>query len=125
MRMASLVIQGTELVVRLSQLEQLAAFRGDVRVPLSAVQDVHVAQEPYDALRGIRAPGTGIPRVLAYGVRLLTGGCPDFAALHGSGPAVCVDLAPKAGFGRLLVTVADADAAAAELRAGLERRSVA
>jgi hypothetical protein len=117
--MASLVIQRDELVVRLSQLEQLAAFRGDVRVPLSAVQDVHVDQAPYEALRGIRAPGTGVPRVLAYGVRLLTGGCPDFAALHGKGPAVCVDLAPQAGFGRLLVTVDDPEATVTSLRSSL------
>ena len=117
--MASLVIQQDELVVRLSQLEQMAAFRGDVRVPLNAVRDVHVNQAPYEALRGIRAPGTGVPRVLAYGVRLLTGGCPDFAALHGKGPAVCVDLSPQAGFGRLLVTVDDPAATVATVRSAL------
>ncbi len=122
--MASLVIDHDELVVRLSQLEQIAAFRGDLRVSLDAVQEVCVDDDPYAALRGIRAPGTGIPGRLAYGVRFLTGGRPDFAALHGSGPAVRVELAARAPFGRLLVSVDDAAATAAKLQAGLERRHV-
>jgi hypothetical protein len=114
---ASLVIEHDELVVRLSQLEQLAALRGDLHVPLCAVESVSAEKAPYEALRGIRAPGTGVPRVCAYGVRLLTGGRPDFAALHGRGPAVRVELAPECAFGRLLVTVEDPGAAVAALQA--------
>jgi hypothetical protein len=114
--MASLVIEHDELVVRLSQLEQIAAVRGDLHVPLCAVRSVSAEKAPYAALRGIRAPGTCVPRTLAYGVRLLTGGRPDFAALHGRGPAVRVELAPEAAFGRLLVTVEDPGAAVAALQ---------
>ncbi len=122
--MASLVIERDELVVRLTQLEQLAALRGDVHVPLCAVQSVCEEGSPYDALRGIRAPGTGLPRRLAYGVRLFTGDRPDFAALHGCGPAVRVELAGEAPFGRLLVTVDDPRAAIATVQDGLERARV-
>jgi hypothetical protein len=114
---ASLVTQGDELVVRLSRVERLAALRRDVRVPLSAVEAVSVDPEPWCALRGVRAPGTGLPGVVAYGVRRLTGARPDFAAVHGSGPAVRVELGATASFGRLLVTVADPHATVAALRA--------
>lgn len=119
--MASLVIDRDELVVRLSALEQLAASRGNLHVPLCSVRSVSAEQCPYDALRGIRAPGTGVPRCLAYGVRLLTGDRPDFAALHGTGPAVRVELSPDAAFGRLLVTVDDPVGAVAALQAGMQR----
>jgi hypothetical protein len=117
--MAEIVVAGDELLVRLSSLERLGAFRGDVRVPLAAVSAVAVNPDPWRALRGIRAPGTGIPRVIAYGTRRLTGAQPDFAALHGTGPAVVVDLSSAAPFGRLVVTVPDPDQTVAAIRVAL------
>jgi hypothetical protein len=123
--MATLAIDHDELVVRLSQLEQLAAFRGDVHIPLGAVKSVCAEQDPYAFLRGIRAPGTGVPRMCAYGVRLMTGGRPDFAAVHGRGPAVRIDLSDEAPFGRLLVTVDDPESDVASLQARLKRAPAA
>jgi hypothetical protein len=108
-----------ELVVKLSGMERLAAMRGDVRVPLSEVRAVSHECDPWGCLRGVRAPGTGFPGMVAYGVRRLTGGRPDFTAVHGCGPAVRVDLGPGAPFGRLIVTVDDPDATVSELRACL------
>jgi hypothetical protein len=113
-------LQRNELVVSLSGLERLAAFRGDVRVPLDAVQAVLADPDPWCALRGFRAPGTGIPGLIAYGVRRMTGARPDFAAVHGQGPAVRVELAPEAQFGRLVVTVDDPQATVTAIRAGLK-----
>jgi hypothetical protein len=112
----ALIIEGNELVVHLSGWERLAAFRGDVRVPLSCVQAVVVEEHPWQALRGIRAPGTGIPRVIAYGVRRGTGDRIDFAAVLSKRPAVQVALAPPAPFARLLVSVSDAEEASARIR---------
>ena len=117
--MASLVVYRDELIVRLSWLERVAAFRGDVHLPLGCIQSVSIQEAPYSALRGIRAPGTGIPGVIAYGVRLMTGGRPDFAALHGRGPAILIELAPTASFGTVLVTVDDPESTLATVRAGL------
>ena len=119
--MASLVIERDELVVRLSQLEQLAAQRGDVHVPLGSVTQIRTEKCPYELLRGLCRPGTGVPRRLAYGVRLWTGDRPDFAALHGPGPAVRVDLSNAAPFGRLLVTVTDPGTAVATLEQGVKQ----
>ncbi|MGI9185071.1 MAG: hypothetical protein ACR2GZ_08925 [Solirubrobacteraceae bacterium] len=105
--MATLAVQGDELCVSLTGLEKLAAMYAGVRVPLAAVSTIAVESDPWGALRGIRAPGTGIPGVIAYGVRRATGGRPDFAAVHGRGPAIRVELGAAARFARLLVTVAD------------------
>lgn len=119
--MASLRLIDDRLVLRLSALEKIAAVRGDIQVPLSQVEAVAVEEQPWRHLRGIRAPGTGFPGVIAYGVRLATGGAPDFAALRGRGPAVRVDLCAGARYGRLLVTVPDAAGTAATVHAGLSR----
>jgi hypothetical protein len=116
---ASLEVQSDELVIRLSGVEQAAAMRREVRVPLAAVANVCAERDPWGALRGVRAPGTGIPGVVAYGIRRVTGGAPDFVAIHGCGPAVRVDLAPGAPFGRLVVTVDDTERAVAAVRAGV------
>ena len=112
-QMAGLAIQGDELVVTLSPFERMAALHGDVRVPLGAVSEICLESDPWCALRGIRAPGTGFPGVIAYGVRRGTGGRPDFAAVLGRGAAVRVELAEGAPYARLLVTVADPQATVA------------
>ncbi len=114
--MATLTVDGPDLVVGLSWLEKLGAFRGDVRVPLRAVRAVEADPEPWAALRGIRSPGTGIPGVIALGTRRYAGGR-DFAALRGRGPAVRVDLDEQAPFGRLVVSVPDTENAVAAIHA--------
>jgi hypothetical protein len=113
---ARLTVEGDELVVGLSALEKLASLRGDLRLPLRTVREVAVEPSPWPALRGMRAPGTGIPGVIAYGVRRWTGGPPDFAAVHGKRPALRIELDPPAEFGRVLVTVPDPQAAVAAVR---------
>ena len=47
----------------------------------------------------------------------ITGDRPDFAAVHGRGPAVRVELGAEAAFGRLLVTVEDPEGTLDALRA--------
>jgi hypothetical protein len=113
--MARLIVEGPDLVVGLSSLEKLGALRGDVHVPLSTVRSAEIEQDPWAALRGIRAPGTGIPGVIALGTRRFAGG-KDFTAVTGSRPAVRVDLSEESPFGRLVVTVTDPESTLAAIR---------
>jgi len=106
--MPSLRVEGDELVVAMSAWERAAAFHGDVRVPLGAIQTVTVEPDPWHAIRGIRAPGTGWPRVIAYGVRRRVGDRPDFVALLRNRPAVRIELGRPSKFARLVVSVDDA-----------------
>ena len=112
--MARLVVEGDELVLDLTGFEKVEGFHGDIRVPLSTLREVRSTADPWSELRGIRAPGTGVPGVVAVGTRR-GGGHKDFAAVHGKGPAVVVEL-EGAEFDRLVVTEDDAPEAAAQLR---------
>jgi|SRR5580692_2798241 hypothetical protein len=114
--MAKLTIDGPDLVVGLSWLEKLGAFRGNVRVPLHAVRAAQADAEPWSALRGVRSPGTGIPGVIALGTRHYVGGR-DFAALRGRGPAVRVDLDGQSKFARLVVSGRDTENTVAAIHA--------
>jgi hypothetical protein len=117
---ATLEVRQDALVVTLSGWERVAAMKREVRVPLAAVRGVCADPDPWSALRGVRVEGTGVPGMAVYGVRRMTGDRPDFAALHGRGPAVRVELTPEARYRRLLVTVADPEAAVAAVRAGVK-----
>jgi len=115
--MATLRREGNELVVRLNDIEKLGALRGDVRVPWSAVRDVRLSEQPFRELAGMRAPGTGLPGVIALGTWRDTGG-KEFAALYRGGPAVVVML-ERGDWRRLLVSDHDAAETARELREDL------
>jgi hypothetical protein len=117
--MATLAVEGSDLVLDLSLLERVAALRRGLRVPLSSIRSVEVTDDPYGRLHGIRAPGTGIPGLLAYGVWRLTGARPDFVVLAGRRPAIVVSLGPAARFERLIVSLADPELVAAEIRASV------
>ena len=56
--MASVTLEGDELVVHLTVPEKLASLHRDVRVPSSAIQDVDVEPRPLAAVRG-RRRGSG------------------------------------------------------------------
>ncbi len=108
--MAGLHVRGNELVVELSELEKLGALHRDVHVPLASVTAVRVADDPWPELRGIRAPGTGIPGLIALGSR--RGAGHDFTAVYEH----LVEL-EGADFDRLVISASDAQATAAVIRA--------
>ena len=112
--MADLHTADGELVLHLRGVEKAEGFHGDIRVPLSAVTAVRVVDDAWPELRGIRAPGTGLPDVIAVGTRRGDFG-KDFAAVHGRGPAVVVELT-GADYGRLVVTADDAAAVVSSIR---------
>lgn len=84
--MAHVHVEGETVIVRLSPWERLGAMHGDIRVPREAVTGARVAIDPWTELRGIRAPGTGIPGVVALGTRRGRFG-KDFAAVTATGLA--------------------------------------
>jgi len=116
--MATLTVDGGTLVVRLSPLEKIGTFRGDVRVPLTAVRAASVVPDAWRSLLSLRrvriSPGAGIPGVLILGVCGF-GRERTFAAVYGKRPAVRVDLDTTAHFGQLLVTMPDPESAAANI----------
>jgi hypothetical protein len=111
--MADLEVEGNELVLHLRAIEKAEGAHGDIRLPLSAVTAVRSVGDPWPELRGIRAPGTGLPNVIALGTRRGKFG-KDFAAVHGKGPAVVVEL-EGADYSRLVVTADDAAARASSI----------
>ncbi len=109
-----LLVDGSDLVVKMSELEKFEAIHADVRVPLSTVRAVRAVDDAWPELRGIRAPGTGIPGVIAVGTRRGSFG-KDFTVVHGREQAVVVDL-DGATYSRIVVTTTDADRVAAEIQ---------
>lgn len=89
--MAVLFPEDGDLVLRLSRLARLGGLHGDIRVPLSAVQEIAVTDRPFGELRGMRAPGTGWPRRIALGTWRHRGG-KGFAAIYRGKPGVIVRL---------------------------------
>jgi hypothetical protein len=112
--MASLDVEGDDLVLRLSPWERLGALHGNVRVPRTSVRAVSASDRPWKVLRGIRAPGTGCPRLIMLGT---TRGLrwKDFNAVYRRRPVVVVDLEGQK-FARLVVTSDEAAALAARLQ---------
>lgn len=93
--MAELVVEGEQLVVRLSWWEKIVAAHGDLWVPLSSVSYAWVQASRFWRYGPIVSYG----RHYRY-----------FAAARGRRPAVQVSLNPPSRFNWLLVTVADPEA---------------
>ncbi len=116
--MAELLIDSGLLRVRLSALEKLGALRGDITIPLVTVTAVRVSDDPWSELRGIRAPGTGLPRVISLCTRRAKG-IRDFAAVYGrAGRAVVIETS-GAEFDRLVISRDDAAETAQRIRQSL------
>ncbi|MGH3285776.1 MAG: hypothetical protein ACRDPD_14000 [Streptosporangiaceae bacterium] len=113
--MAKLIVDGPDLVVGLSPLEKLGAFHRDVRVPLLTVRSAQAEPDPWQAVRGVRVAGTGIPRVAVLGTRYFKSGR-DFVAVVASRPAIRIELSDEAPYKQLLVSVRDPESTLAEIR---------
>lgn len=100
--MASVAVEGDELVVRLSARERVGALRSEVRVPVTSVREVHTVTVASKGLRGFRAPGTGLPGVVALGTWRRRGG-KDFVAAYRRHPGIVIELEGQE-FDRLIVS---------------------
>jgi hypothetical protein len=109
--MAELIVRDGAVVLALTRLEHVEGFRRDLSAPVGSVTTVRVVADPWAELRGIRAPGTGVPGVVAVGTRRGSFG-KDFAAVHGKVPGVVVEFDGQE-FERWVLTVEDPEAAVA------------
>lgn len=100
--MARLVVEGSDLVVRLAWWERLAARRLRVRVPVSALRAAYVEPDWWRALRGVRGRGVTVPAALCVGTRILSDGA-DFVVVRTGRPVLCLELRRGAAFGRVAV----------------------
>jgi hypothetical protein len=73
-----------------SALEKIGALRGNISIPLASVRVVRVSDTPWSEMRGVRAPGTGLPGVISLGTRRGSG-IHDFAAVYGRRPALVIE----------------------------------
>jgi hypothetical protein len=89
--MAILVIEGTELRLKLSTLEQLGAFWPAPQARLDQVKSIEFVENLWstEVLRGVRAPGTGIPYVAMIGV-MRRAKTKDFCVIKRKKPGVII-----------------------------------
>ena len=89
--MANLVIDGDEIRLQMSLLEQLGAFWPTPKARLDQVESIQFRDNLWttECLQGVRAPGTGFPYVVMIGVmrRLKT---KDFCVIKRKKPGVII-----------------------------------
>jgi hypothetical protein len=91
--MAKLIRDGNELVLSLSFWEKIGALHSSPRTTVASIEKVEFPDELWNSttLRGVRAPGTGIPYVLLLGT-MRGKGYRDFVALKGREKGVILTL---------------------------------
>jgi hypothetical protein len=112
--MAEIRADGMDLVVALTPLERVAALHGPLRLRRSSVRRARVCDDPWEELRGMRVPGTGLPGLLLLGTMRGPFG-KDFCAIYDRRPALVLELCAGERYRRVLVTVADPGRILAEL----------
>lgn len=118
--MAELTVDSSHVVVHLSALEALAAWRREVRVPVQCLSMVHVEESPLACISLLRLPGASWPGAFALGTHR-SHGRRDFVAVRARQPAVVLD-AQGCAWDQVVVSHPDAVNLAAELAALLLAR---
>jgi hypothetical protein len=85
--MARIIEQGDKFVLSLSKLEKVAALHGDIVANKSDLISKKIVEKPWRSglLRGLRAPGTGLPFYLLLGTMRYRGG-KDFTIIYPKKP---------------------------------------
>jgi len=102
--MAKVLDEGINFRLSLSFLEKIGSFHKDLVVSKDNLTNKTIHQNPWskEVLRGVRAPGTGIPYVILLGSMRYKGG-KDFTAIYKRWPVSVYEF--KSGeFKRWIVT---------------------
>jgi hypothetical protein len=91
--MARVVVKGNRVRLKLAILESLGAFAKSQEIAISEIDSVEVVPNPWTSqvLKGVRAPGTGIPFVVLLGTMRYRGG-KDLCAIYKRRPNAIVTL---------------------------------
>jgi hypothetical protein len=79
--MATLLVEGDAIRIHLGPWERLGAMRGDLVVPRSAVVSMRASDDVVREVRGVRAPGYGLPGHAVIGTQRGRG-FKDFVAVY-------------------------------------------
>jgi hypothetical protein len=105
--MPELLIDATQLEVKLSRGEKLAALHGDITLPLSSITGAEVLDSKWWMRLGLRVPGTGLPGLVIAGTYVQKGDRAFVSWTRGK-QVLQVNLTGK-NYTRLVVGVADAE----------------
>lgn len=114
--MATIRIDGDEVVITLTRFEHVFGFLRDRRIPRSLITEVAVEPEPFRAIRGIRAPGLAVPWRVAIGTWRGRRGR-MFVCARAHEPALRLVTPADHAFQAYVVSVDDASALAEQLGA--------
>jgi hypothetical protein len=114
--MAAIESTPTTLRVRLSRAEKVFGLLRDLEVPRSAVTTVEAVPSGLEAVRGLRAPGLGLPGLRAIGTWRRRGEKAYVSVRRGQ-PAVRLTLSGQR-YDTVLVGADDAAGIATRLRPG-------
>jgi hypothetical protein len=118
--MVNVHLVGASLDIDLSPLEKLAALRGDIQVPASAVTGVDVVDHALNVVTGVRAPGLHIPQRAKIGT-WRSSGRRVFAVARARRPALRIELTGEK-YDALIVSLPEAELVADQLRTALASR---
>lgn len=102
--MAKVIEANGNLILRLSKMEKLGSLHSDISVSKDKLISKTLHQNPWtkEVLKGIRAPGTGIPYVILLGTMRYRGG-KDFTAIYKRKPVEIYEFKDES-FKRWIVT---------------------
>ncbi len=102
--MAKVIEEGNNLILKLSMWEKIGGLHKDLVVSKDLLVKKTVYQNPWskEVLKGVRAPGTGIPYVILLGSMRYKGG-KDFTAIYKRRPVTVYEF-KDGSFKRWIVT---------------------
>jgi hypothetical protein len=113
--MAECVINGDQLVVRLSTTERLESIHPDVSVPRSSIRSVQVVDNALDYVHGMRV-GAGVPGMTAVGT-FTSENARIFAVIHHGQHRGIRVLLEGTDYDEILVGCADPETVASHISA--------